>query len=85
MTSLIVAVLVWLFRESPGAPARDRARTRSHALAGAAVIAGIAAGVFLSAWISTKQTNPTQPSPANAFVRDPERAPGMARTPSAAQ
>ena len=75
MTPLIVAVLVWLLRESPG-------RRRAHALLGTAVAVGISAAVFLSAWVSTKQTNPTQPSPANAFVRDPERAPNMARTPS---
>jgi hypothetical protein len=47
------------------------------------VTAGIVAAVFLSAWISTKQTNPTQPSPANAFVLDPERAPRRTRTPAA--
>jgi hypothetical protein len=76
MTPLIVAMLVWRFRETPG--------PRSvHALAGAAVTAGIVAAVFLSAWISTKQTNPTQPSPANAFVLDPERAPRRTRTPAA--
>jgi hypothetical protein len=78
MTPLIVAVLVWIFRETPG-------ERRAHRLAGAAVVAGIAAAVLLSAWISTKQTNPTQPSPANAFVKDPQRAlpaPSRARTPA---
>jgi hypothetical protein len=75
MTPLLIAVLVWWARESPGRP-------RARALLVAAVTAAIAAAVFLSAWISTKQTNEIQPSPANAWVLDPERAPGMARTPA---
>ncbi len=71
MTPLIVAVLVWFFVESAG-------RLRAHVLAGWAVVAAVAAAMLLSAWISTKQTNTIQPSPANAFVLNPTRA----RTPT---
>ncbi len=71
MTPLIIAVLVWFFRESAHRP-------RARAALAAALPAGVAAAMLLSAWISTKQTNPIQPSPANAFVLDPDRA----RTPT---
>ncbi|HEY2798852.1 MAG TPA: hypothetical protein VGK26_13265 [Thermoanaerobaculia bacterium] len=74
MAPLIVAVLVWFFRGGPG-------RLRARALVRAAVVAGVAAAMLLSAWISTKQTNPKQPSPANAFVLDPERSKVSAPTP----
>jgi hypothetical protein len=67
MVPLIVATLVWYFRESAG-------RLGLRAALAASLPAGVAAAILLSAWISTKQTNPREDSPANVFVLDPERA-----------
>jgi hypothetical protein len=75
-TPLVVAVLVWLFRESAGGPL-----ARFRPLLGAGLAAGVGAAMLLSAWISTQETNPRQPSPANAFVLDPDRA-GPPATPA---
>jgi hypothetical protein len=71
MTPLIVAVLVWFFRESAG-------RSWARAALAASLPAGVAAAILLSAWISTTQTNPREKSPANAFVLDPQHV----RTPT---
>jgi hypothetical protein len=68
MTPLVVAVLVWLSRD-----ARRSSVARARAVLVAAVTACVAAAFLLSGWISTKQTNAIQPSPANAFVLNPER------------
>ena len=67
MTPLLVATLLWYFRESAGRPGL-------RAALAASLPAGVAAAILLSAWISTKQTNPREDSPANVFVLDPERA-----------
>jgi hypothetical protein len=68
MTPLIVSVGVWFF--SDGA---RRSQPRARAALAAAMPAGVLAAVLLSAWISSKETNPVEPSPANAFVLDPQR------------
>ena len=50
---------------------------KSMLLAGA--LAAVLGGVSLSRWISATRTNPRLESPANAFVMNPKRAPGVPR------
>ena len=76
MTPLIVSVLWWLFGERAG-------NARKRVLLGGGLLVAVAAAMLLSAWISTKQTNPRESSPANAFVLDPQHARSRTPTPAA--
>jgi hypothetical protein len=67
MTPLIVMSLLRLSRAN-----ETRQGTRALMILGAPIY--VLASVVLSAWISTKQANPFFPSPANAFVLNPQRA-----------